>query len=201
MAFTFFFRDSHTLEQAVKQLLPHIEGLNKIKIWNAGCAMGPETYTFAIILNEKIGPVKFSTVSIDATDIDENEHFGDTITQGLYHYDELKRIPVEIFNKYFRPAEKDGYHLIDEAIRSRVKFTQHDLLTLKPIDSGYNLVICKNVLLHFQPAERVEVLKMYHSVLADNGILVTEQTQAMPDEASHLFKKLTTDANVYIKIK
>ena len=40
MAFTFFFRDNHTLEQLVKHLLPTVQGRSNIKIWDAGCAMG-----------------------------------------------------------------------------------------------------------------------------------------------------------------
>lgn len=201
MAFTFFFRDYHTIEQAIKHFLPLISGLRKVRIWDAGCAHGPEPYTFAIALAEKMNHFAFKNVFIDATDIDETDNFGKTITDGIYPESELKRIPPDIFAKYFKKHDENGNYKIDDVIRSRVQFTKHDLLTLKPLNSGYNLIINKNVLLHFQASQRIEVIKMYHSVLANNGLLMTEQTQPMPDEIKHLFKKLAPDANVFQKVE
>ena len=101
MAFTFFFRDSHTLEQVVKYFLPSISGLRKVKIWDAGCANGPEPYTFAIILAESMGYFAFKNVQLDASDIDETDTFGNIIREGIYPEADLKRIPPDIFKKYF----------------------------------------------------------------------------------------------------
>lgn len=199
MAFTFFFRDSHSIEQALKYFLPIVNGYRKIRIWDAGSAMGPEPYTFAIMLAERMGYFAFKNVEIDASDIDETDTFGKIITDGIYPESELTRIPKDIFNKYFTKSERDGYFRINDNILSRVRFQKHDLLELKPFSDNYNMVICKNVLLHFQPRERIEVIKMFHSVLAPQGLFLTEQTQQVPEEISHLFKKIAADANVYQK--
>ena len=83
-----------------------------------------------------------------------------------------------------------------ERVRSRLRFHRHDLLTLKPVGEGYNLIVCKNVLLHFQPAERVEVFRMFHNALAPGGLLATEQTQKLPAEVSHLFHQVVSDGQV-----
>jgi chemotaxis protein methyltransferase CheR len=200
MAFTFFFRDSHTLEQVIKYFLPTVEGLSKINIWDAGCAMGPEPYTFAIMLAERMGYFAFKRVKIDASDLDENNTFGKIINDGIYHIDDLKRIPEDIFHKYFKKTDTENMYIIDDNIRSRVVFHKHDLLTLQPFSDSYNLIFCKNVLLHFQPAQRVEVIDMFHKSLSPNGIFATEQTQAMPQENLKRFSLLATDANVYQKI-
>lgn len=200
MAFTFFFRDRHTLEQLTNNLIPTTDGFNRIKVWDAGCAMGPEPYTFAIILAEALGHDKFKKVSIVASDIDETSNFKEIINDGAYPLSDLSRMPENILEKYFNKIDDNNKYQINDLIRNSLTFIQHDLLTLKPIDTNFNAVICKNVLLHFQPKERVEVIKMFHSVLVSGGILTTEQTQAMPDECSHLFERLCTDANVYKKI-
>ncbi len=200
MAFTFFFRDSHTLERAVDFLLPEVSGLGRVKVWNAGCAMGPETYTFTIILSERMNQQAFNNVVIEASDIDESENFGKILTEGYYPEGDLKRLPEGILGKYFVNSERQGYYRVIDKIRNRVTFRKHDLLTLQPFGREYNLVICKNVLLHFQPEQRIEVIKMFHSVLSPGGLLTTEQTQNLPDECSHLFKSLATDAHVYQKI-
>lgn len=200
MAFTFFFRDSHTLEKVAEHFLPYVAGFRKIKIWDAGCAMGPEPYTFAIILAERMSYFAFKNVKFDVSDIDETDTFGKIITEGLYPEADLKRIPPDIFKKYFGPSPKDGYLKIDENIRTKLSFRKHDLLTLQPYDSDYHLIICKNVLLHFRQEERIEVIKMFHKCLAPGGLFTTEQTQRLPDECKPLFESLASDANVFRKI-
>ncbi len=200
MAFTFFFRDSHTIAQIIKYFLPTVEGYSKIKVWDAGCAMGPEVYTFAIMLAEKMGYFPFKRVFIDATDIDENDTFGDIVKKGVYSYEDLKRIPEDVFKKYFEIFDENNYYRISDLIRSRVEFAKHDLLTLQPKGTGYNLIFCKNVLLHFQQSERIKVIDMFWKSLSPGGIFATEQTQQMPDELKNRWKKLASDANVYQKI-
>jgi chemotaxis protein methyltransferase CheR len=200
MAFTFFFRDIQILDLAVKHVVPYAMGRSRIKVWDAGCAMGPEPYSLAIILAEKMGHFSFKNLTLYATDIDEQDTFGTIIKNGIYPEDELKRIPEEIFKNYFAPNGKPGHFRIVNAIRERVVFQKHNLLSLQPIGSDFSLIMCKNVLLHFQPQERVEVLRMFHKSLAPGGYFASEQTQKMPQEISHLFTQVASDGQVHKKI-
>ncbi|MFW5663348.1 MAG: CheR family methyltransferase [Bacteroidota bacterium] len=200
MAFTFFFRDRHTLEQLVKvHLAANPEG--NIKVWDAGCAMGPEPYTFAIILSMNLGNEEYKKrVKIYASDIDETSNFEETVKKGIYPYSDLSRMPENVLEEYFHPAGMDGFYKINDFILSSMDYQRHDLLTLEPIDKDFDIIICKNVLLHFQPDQRIEVIKMFQRVLKPGGLLVTEQTQKMPDQCSGLFDKTVTDANIFRKI-
>ncbi|MEI8376743.1 MAG: CheR family methyltransferase [Planctomycetota bacterium] len=72
----------------------------------------------------------------------------------------------------------------------------HDLCR----ESDYCLIVCKNVMLHFQYPERVEVFKMFHQALAPGGYLANENTQKLPQEVSHLFTQVVPDAQLYKKI-
>ena len=200
MAFTFFMRDQPTLEHAANHMIPYASGRSKIKIWDAGCALGQETYTLAMIFAEKMNPFGFKNLRIDASDYDSANNFGDVVTAATYPYEELQRTPAELFNKYFEPAERPGYHRVIEPLRSRVNFQYHDLLTLKPIGCDYCLVVCKNVMLHFQYPERVEVFKMFHEALAPGGYLANENTQKLPQEVAHLFTQVVPDAQLYKKV-
>ncbi len=201
MAFTFFFRDLHTLEHAVNHLIPEVTGRSRIRIWDAGCAMGPEPYTLAILLAENMGQFSFKNVMIHATDIDDQDTFGKIIKEGIYSDEEVKRIPPEIFKKYFEPVSfRPGYFKLIELIRSKLQFEKNDLLKLQPPGDGYSLIVCKNVLLHFQYQERIEVIKMFHRVLTPGGFFITEQTQKMPDEIKGLFKQVVPDAQLFRKL-
>jgi chemotaxis protein methyltransferase CheR len=201
MAFTFFFRDDQILELAVDKLVPYTSGRSNIRILNAGCAMGMETYTFAIMLAEKMGKFALRNVKIHAVDIDnENVDFGKTVTEGIYHKDHLQRIPPDLFAKYFKPADKKDYYIISQDLINLVQFEKYDLLTLKPLRNDYSLVICKNVLLHFNYHQRIDVINMYHNMLLPGGLLAMENTQNMPDELKNKFRKLVDYSQLYAKI-
>lgn len=200
MAFTFFMRDQPTLEHAADHLIRFASGRSRIKVWDAGCALGQETYTLAMILAEKMNPFGFKNLYIDATDYDRDNNFGAYVTAALYPKEELQRTAKEWLERYFEPAGTPGQLRVVERLRSRVTFRYHDLLSLRPIGGNYCLVVCKNVMLHFQYPERVAVFRMFHEALSPGGYLATENTQKLPEEVAHLFTQVTPDAQLYRKI-
>lgn len=111
MAFTFFMRDQPTIEHAAAQMIPYASGRSRIRIWDAGCALGQETYTIAMILAEKMNPFGFKNLRIDATDHDSANNFGETVTAAVYPEEELQRTPAELRGKYF--------------VVNRPRFTRH----------------------------------------------------------------------------
>jgi chemotaxis protein methyltransferase CheR len=201
VAFTFFMRDQPTLEHAARHMIPYASGRSKIRIWDAGCALGQETYTIAMIFAEQMNPFGFKNLRIDATDYDSANHFGDVVAQAVYSDEELQRTPSELLAKYFEPASKPGHSRVKEVLRDRIRFQYHDLLSLKPVGQDYSLVVCKNVLLHFQYAERVQVFRMFHEALAPGGYLANENTQKLPQEVAHLFTQVVPDAQLYKKVE
>ena len=200
VAFTFFFRDNQTLDLIAQYALPELKRRNYINVWDAGCAHGPEPYSLAIIFRENMGHFLFRNLRIYATDIDEG-NFGPIIARGAYRETDLQRIPAEIRGKYFVPDSEPGMLRVCDEIRDSVRFERHDLLSLKPPRDGFGLIVCKNVLLHFSPDERVAVIKMFHRTLTDGGFFVTEQTQKLPPGTEPFFRQVTTAAQLYQKIE
>jgi chemotaxis protein methyltransferase CheR len=198
MAFTFFFRDINVINAAVKAVMPNITGRSRAYIWDAGCAMGQEPYTLAIVLAENMGHFAFGNIRILASDYDEGGNFEKIIADGVYGYEELKRIPEGLFKKYFTPFGEKSFRVID-MIRESVQFVKHDLLTLKPVKENVSLILCKNVLLHINESQRLEVIKMFHGALSAGGRLGFENTQKMPDKISELFERQDGDAVIYTK--
>ncbi|MBW2303882.1 MAG: chemotaxis protein CheR [Deltaproteobacteria bacterium] len=199
MAFTYFFRDLQTLECIRDYVLPFLRSRRYIRIWDAGCAMGPEPYSLAIIFRENMGAT-FRNVTIFATDVDESGRFGEIIRRGVYPQEQVKRIPREVFERYFRENGNPGHFEIAEEIKERVRYRRHDLLSLEPIREDLDLILCKNVLLHFSEEERISVIRMFHEALGKEGFFVTEQTQEMPAGAGGLFLQVVPNARVFRKI-
>jgi len=199
MAFTYFFRDLQTLELITTQVLPTLQGRKYLRVWDAGCAHGPEPYSIAILLRENMSHFMFRNVKIYATDIDTSSRFGEIIAEGVYPEGEIKRIPPELRAKYFS-KNGDGCYKISDEIKSCLTFARHDLLSLTPAATDCHLVVCKNVLLHLRPEEQVDVMKMYHEVLVPGGFFVTEQTQKLPDEVAGLFEKVVSHGQLFRKV-
>ena len=200
MAFTFFFRDQHVLDLAVRHLMPEIAGRSRPSIWDAGCAMGQEPYTLAILLAQQMGHFAFNNLRILATDIDESGQFGRRVGEAEYAWEDLERMPAGVLEGYFEPIGPGRYRVV-ERIRSRVTYRQHDLLTCEPAGSAFSLIVCKNVLLHFHPEQRVAVMRMFHGALAPGGLLVTEQTQKLPPELDCCFERVVSDGQLFRRIE
>ena len=202
MAFTFFFRDYTVIEAAVKLLLAETMGRSRVRVWDAGCAMGPEPYTLLICLAENMGRFAFENLRIDATDHDEGGDFGGIIERGLYPAEQVSRLPTEILEKYFRPAdESKAVYKVDSKLCDKLNFKRHDLLSLEPPGQGYSMILCKNVLLHFSEEQRIKVISMFHSALAPGGILVMEHTQKLPYVLKGEFEQATSEAQIYTKLE
>jgi chemotaxis protein methyltransferase CheR len=198
MAFTFFFRDSQTLEMLIDQALPTLCGQAFIRIWDAGCAHGPEPYTVAMLLRERMSDHVFRNVRIHATDVETQ--FGPHIAAGIYADQEVKRIPDPLRSRYFQAADQPGHVQVVDEIRAKVSFAEHDLLSLKPPREDFSLIICKNVLLHFDEAQRRHVLRMFHRSMRPGGLLAMEHTQKMPESLSSLFGPIAGYAQVFRRL-
>lgn len=200
MGFTFFYRDEQTLSLAIDLFVPFIKNRININIWSAGCSLGQEPYTFAIMLRERMGVFQYRNVKIFATDLDEYDQFGPIITSGIYPVEDIERIPKDIQERFFsKVPEKPDHVQVIEEIRHAIEFRKHDLLSLIPIKLGLQLIICKNVLLHFNEEQQLAIWHMFWEALDEGGFLLHEQTQKIPGIMTGMFDQPVSNAQIYRK--
>jgi chemotaxis protein methyltransferase CheR len=197
MAFTFFFRDMNTFQLIERHAVPEMVHRRYIDIWDAGCATGEEPYTLAMILRERMGEFIYRNVRIIASD--RNGKFGDIVSRASYPEALVRRIPEEYKAKYFVQEQDPGTYRLTDAIRNAVRFQEHNLTSLSPIRGDFVLIVCKNVLLHLSPEERVEVIKMFHSCLVPGGYMAFENTQKLPAELRGWFEPVEADGPLFRK--
>jgi chemotaxis protein methyltransferase CheR len=201
MAFTFFFRDMDAIKLIPDYVLPNISEKKDVKIWDAGCANGPEIYSILIHLKEMLNQERFNGIKIFASDIDNSNRFKKIIEEGTYKKNQISSVPQDILNKYFSqyPQNPDVY-IISENLRKKVNYQKHDLLTLEPIGHDFDLIICKHVLQHFNDKEQVDVIKMFYNALTYNGFLLCEFSQEIPQYLNNHFIRIFPEKNLYRKI-
>lgn len=208
MGATYFFRDIQTLNMIPCVLIPRIleeydnKSIKNINIWSAGCANGSEPYTLAILLKEALDEDVFFRVQIYATDIDPNDRFENIVKKGSYPGEDLKKIPEKMFLKnFYQDPDIQSNYIISEEIREHVQYSRHNLLSLKPvIENLFDVIVCKNVLLHFTERQVTDIINMFYQSLSNDRFFITEQTQKLPCSSSKQFSQFISNARIYKKI-
>ena len=197
---TSFFRDPEAWDYLAKAIVIKIiaekgEG-HTIRIWNAGCASGEESYTIAMVLAEALGDGVFRRmVKIYATDVDEEALA--KARQGTYKTADLQEISSPLRQKYFELAE--GNFEFRRDLRRSILFGRHDLLKDPPI-SKLDLLICRNTLMYFNSASQKKIVANFHFALNDKGYLFLGKSELM---LSHykLFTPVDERYRIYSKLK
>lgn len=168
---TSFFRDAGVIEQVVDaaQLLHAEAGGRRLRIWSAGCSVGQEPYSLAMLFEELSAARGFPMPEIVASDVSPAAL--ERARSGRYSQFEIQRgLPVRRMVTWF--DDVDGEWAIRPALARRVRFHTHNLAR-DPAPAGkFDIVLCRNVLLYFSAAVRRSVFDTLHRATRDGGLLV-----------------------------
>ncbi|MEL7634490.1 protein-glutamate O-methyltransferase CheR [Sporomusa sphaeroides] len=169
---TEFFRTPEKFDELEKRVIPDLlKQSAKLNIWSAGCSIGAEPYSLAIMFNELTPQVKHRIL---ATDLDIEMLA--KAKQGTYTANELKNIPSARLAKYFKQA--DGKATINDDIRAKVEFGRHNLLVDK-FETGFDLILCRNVVIYFTEAAKDSLYRRFFAALKPGGVLFVGGTEAI----------------------
>ncbi len=169
-----FFRDPDKFEYLREQILPELlRGHPRLRVWSAGCSSGHEPYSLAIMLAEAAGP--YRRHQILATDIDRSA-LEWARAGGPYSAEEVANVPPPLLNRYFR-AHDDGY-LASEHLRRRITFLHHNLLS-DPFEGGFDLIVCRNVVIYFTAEVKKQLYRRFHEALRPGGVLFLGGTEVL----------------------
>jgi chemotaxis protein methyltransferase CheR len=165
------FRDPGFFRALRTQVFPLLRTWPYIRIWQAGCSMGEEVYSLAIMLAEE-GLIR--RCRIYATDISEGVL--EKAREGIFPLELMQKYTQNYlhaggtcsFSEYYTAAYDNA--IFRPALREHIVFAKHNLVTDGPFNE-FNLVLCRNVMIYFnrQLQDRVHHL-LYHS-LANFGVL------------------------------
>lgn len=162
-----FFRQADRFKELQEVFLPRIErtASHPLKIWSAGCSIGCEPYTLAIILDE-LDP--HSRHSIIATDVDMPALNRAKSGSG-YLPAEVRAVPSPILSKYFAREPGDTYRVIDN-IKRRIQFRRQDLLS-DPYPRDIDIILCRNVVIYFTEEAKLHIYSGFAEALRPGGLL------------------------------
>ena len=192
---TEFFRHPEQFQKLRDEILPYLASFPLIKIWSAGCATGEEAYSLAILLDE-LGLLHKS--HIFATDI--NLYLLELASAGLYPIGALNqssRNYAESGGKEFsRHLEvHDRYLKVAQRYRERVLF-HHHALGQDGVFNEFQIILCRNVMIYFEPELQRRVFGLFARSLHREGFLLLGPNDGMQSLAQQCQFK-TDGAHIY----
>lgn len=146
-----------------------------IRILCAGCASGEEPYSLAMVASEHFA---YALPRIAITALDVSAAMLDKAARGRYTHWSLRDFPPDMRARWFKP-EAESF-VLDPAIRAKVQFEQHNLAH-DSCDFGapdsLDIVFCRNVLMYFDTATRLDVLDRIADTMAPDGLLLLGENE------------------------
>lgn len=205
-----FFRDTFSFEYFASTILPKliIEKNNSkdysVRIWSAGCASGEEPYSIAMLIKEifKNEKLKLNT-TIFATDIDKKVL--EFANEGVYSSESIKNIRHSLLDKYFLTI--GNVFKLRSSIKKMVQFSEFDMINKKlivPPESIYgdfDIVLCRNLLIYFEPDFQEVIFNKLYQSLNINGVLFLGDAEIPLGKYKNKFTKISKYHKIYRKIR
>lgn len=175
---THFFRFSEQFDALREIVFPELIQRNRdrrqLRIWSAGCSIGAEAYSLAILLDRSFGAQLHDwSVSILGTDIDTE--FLARARSGVFAEWALRGLSRAQRAEYF--TETDGGWKIDPRYQRWTSFLKQNLVqdSLPAPELGLgslDLILCRNVMIYFDERTINRLVSSFQRCLSPEGWLL-----------------------------
>jgi len=182
---TSFWRNPPQIEAFQRIVLPEAaalaktRGATRLRIWSAACSSGEEPYTLAMICQEaKDSFLRGMQVEIMATDISEKVLA--QAREGVYGSYTLRNLTPAQVKQHFNPQAQDTFQVRPE-LKQMITFRNFNLVDYANYRTlgTFDVIFCRNVLIYFDEAVKVKVIKGFHEVLQPRGFLLVGHSESI----------------------
>lgn len=168
-----FFRTPEKFGKLETDVIPDLlTRSSRLNIWSAGCSIGAEPYSLAIIMKELTPNTRHRIL---ASDLDVE--ILAKAKRGIYTSNELKAMTPQRRSRYFDVVEGDKF-AVKQEIKNCIEFKRHNLLK-DPFESGFDLILCRNVVIYFTEEAKDQLYANFFKALKPGGILFVGATEAI----------------------
>jgi chemotaxis protein methyltransferase CheR len=194
---TSFFRDPDFFGALRKTILPELAATNftgRMRFWSAAASSGQEAYSVAILAAEMgIYPPPL----IVATDI--SAIVLEIAAEGFYtEYELMRGLEDPALRAKYVNAKKGGGQM-GASLRQTIEFQCADLRDPSIDFSPLDLILCRNVLIYFEEATRLQVLKRLSEQLRPGGVLILGAAEAIWTDIPNLNRVSSENLTYYRK--
>lgn len=176
---TSFFRDPETFE-VLRELViaPLVAGKNAqetIRVWSAGVATGEEVYTLGMLFLEEFERQRrWPNLKIFATDVEVRSV--EMASMGQYPESAAAELTPERLERFF--TKSGNNFAVKNDLRQSVVFARHNLLADPPF-TRMDLVVCRNVLIYFNPVAQHRALRSLQYGMNPEGYMLLGSSESL----------------------
>lgn len=194
---SFFFRDKTPFEHFNDTMLPKLLAARardrRIRIWCAAASTGQEPYSLAMCLKEQESKLAGWKIDIVGTDL-SNEVL-DKAKAGVYSQFEVQRgLPINHLLRYF--TQNGDTWQIASSLRAMVQYRKLNLLENFSSLGQFDIVFCRNVLIYFDNATKIDILGRIARMMPADGFLVLGAAETVVG-LTDAFKPMTEKRGLY----
>ena len=172
---TSFFREQKHFDFLKQVVFPtYTERQNRadfkrLRFWSAGCSTGEEPYSLAIWLLKYFGKNPPFEMKIMATDISTKVLA--QAERGIYPAGRLQKIQKSVVRQYFQRGygRQEGYFRVKPSLREMIEFKRFNLMERFPFKEGFDLILCRNVMIYFDKRTQQSLAYKFYDALLDGG--------------------------------
>lgn len=195
---TEMFRDPYVFKKLETTVFQQLKTYSRVNIWHVGCATGEEAYSMAILLHEN-GLLK--RTRIYATDY--NNHSLDIAKKGVYCEQKIMQFSQSYLKAGGKHQLSDYYDsqnqlgTFKQNLKEHITFANHNLMK-DQVFAQMHLILCRNVLIYFNPALQNRVLKLFNDSLVHRGFLVLGDKESLEfNDEKESFESIAKKERIY----
>ncbi len=179
---TEFFRDSNRWVTLRDEVLPYLinsstgnHQMDGLKLWSAGCSIGAEPYTLAILMADAFPQQNYRLL---ATDLDRGA-LCKARSRGPYTAEDIHNLDGRQRQKYIYPTTP---YYVNECLQRQIRFQEQDLLADR-FETSFDLIVCRNVVIYFTAEAKEALYAKFSAALRPGGVLFLGGTEIISGAA------------------
>lgn len=180
---TDFFREPQHFKHMSQTLLPEYsrseERYKRLRVWSAGCSIGMEPYTLAMVLEDFREQTPAFNFSIMATDISTQAL--KQAQRAIYDEDRLSPVPEHMKKKYLMRSKDKNKKLVRIApeLRNTITFRRLNFMEQFTFPEPMNIIFCRNVVIYFDKSTQEQLFNKFCRCLRPGGFLFIGHSESL----------------------
>jgi chemotaxis protein methyltransferase CheR len=173
---TYFFREPKHLDYLREHILPAHRSGRAFRLWSAASSSGEEPYSLAMVLADVLGEGLWDVLGSDIS-----ARVLEKARRGHYSLDRTEGLPSHYRSRFCLKGTgaQAGTLLIDPRIRSRVQFTQINLIEPLPRLGEFDVIFLRNVMIYFDQDTKRRVVSRLLPLLRSGGHFFVSHSETL----------------------
>ena len=170
-------------ELVLPALVAERSASRRITVWSAGCSLGEEAYTLAILINEALGSRQGFQVTVVGSDLDEPGLERARLAE--YNEWSVRTLDAEQRARFFDSC--GNRFILKPRYRRGVHFQGHNLADASaaiPGPGDFDLVLCRNVAMYLSEAALAAAYATFARAIGSRGLLILSPSDPRPTEVA-----------------